>query len=147
MNEEVFRMKTEVCSLVGAIGGCFMTVFDKGGTALSTLIIFMSIDYLSGIFVAFLFKKSKNSSDGGLESKAGWKGLCKKGMILVFVLIGNRLDMLIGTNYIMNTICIGYIVNELISITENAGLMGIPMPSIIRRAIDILVNKAEHKEG
>ncbi|MGF0032352.1 phage holin family protein [Bariatricus sp. SGI.154] len=38
-------------------------------------------------------------------------------------------------------------VNELISITENAGLMGIPMPSIIRRAIDILVNKAEHKEG
>ena len=68
-------------------------------------------------------------------------------MILVFVLIGDRLDMLIGTNYIMNTICIGYIVNELISITENAGLMGIPMPSIIRRAIDILVNKAEHKEG
>ena len=64
-------MKTEVCSLVGAIGGCFMTVFDKEGTALNTLIIFMSIDYLSGIFVAFVIKKSKNSSDGGLESKAG----------------------------------------------------------------------------
>ena len=68
----------------------------------------------------------------------GWKGLCRKGMILLIVLVAYRLDLILGVNYIRDTVIIGFIANETISITENAGLMGVPLPKAIQRAIDIL---------
>ena len=58
-----------------------------------------------------------------------------------FVMVGYRLDILIGEDYIMNAVCIGYIVNELISIIENAGLMRVPIPNTIKNVIDVLDNK------
>ena len=81
-----------------------------------------------------------------MESRAGWKGLCRKGMILLIVLIAYRLDLAIGVNYIRDAVIIGFIANELISIVENAGLMGVPMPSVITKAIDVLTKKAEREE-
>ena len=63
-------------------------------------------------------------------------------MILLFVLIAYRLDLAIGTNYIRDAVIIGFIANELISITENAGLMGIPLPGVLTKAIDVLKKKA-----
>jgi len=78
-----------------------------------------------------------------LESKAGWKGLCKKGMTLLFVLIAYRLDIAIGTSYIRDAVIIGFMANELISIVENAGLMGLPLPAIINKAIDVLQSKGK----
>lgn len=67
-------------------------------------------------------------------------------MILGFVLIGNRLDILLDTNYVMNTICIGYAMNELISIMENAGLMGIPLPAVIQGIIEVLLDEDSKKK-
>ena len=75
---------------------------------------------------------------GSLESKAGWKGLCRKCMTLVFVLVAYRLDLVIGTNYIRDAVIIAFIANETISLVENAGLMGLPLPEVISKAIDIL---------
>ena len=103
----------------------------------------MVIDYITGLVVAGVFHKSKKTENGALESKAGFKGLCKKGMILLFVLIGYRLDLAIGTAYIKDAVCIGFMVNELISIIENAGLMGVNVPTPITKAIDILKDKNE----
>ena len=76
------------------------------------------------------------------------KGLIRKAMILLFVLIGFRLDLAMGVTYIKDAVCIAFIANELISIVENAGLMGIPIPAIITNAIDILKKKGdgEHAE-
>ena len=62
---------------------------------------------------------------------------------MLIVLIGYRLDILIGTPYIRDAVIIAFTLNELISIVENAGLMGIPMPGIITKAIDVLTKKAE----
>ena len=67
-------------------------------------------------------------------------------MTLFFVLIAYRLDLVIGTNYIRDTVIIGFIANELISIVENAGLMGIPLPAVIQKGIDILTSKADQPE-
>ena len=110
---------------------------------MTTLLIFMVIDYITGLVVAGVFHKSKKTENGALESKAGFKGLCKKCMILLFVLIGHRLDIAIGTAYIKDAVCIAFIVNELISIVENAGLMGISVPPPIMKAIEILNDKNE----
>lgn len=126
---------------VGFFGGLITTFYGGWCTGLTTLVTFMVIDYLSGLVVAGVFKKSKKSESGALESKAGFRGLCKKGMILFIVLIAYRLDLLIGTNYIRDAVIIGFCANELLSIVENAGIMGVPLPPIILKAIDVLINK------
>lgn len=139
-------MKTAVCTAVGIIGGAIASLFGGWDAALTTLIICMAVDYISGLIVAGVFHKSKKSANGALESRAGWKGLCRKGTTLLIVLIACRLDMLIGTTYIRDSVVIGFVTNETISIIENAGLMGIPLPAAICKAIDTLTFKAKDHE-
>lgn len=129
--------------MIGVIGSIVASWFGGWDTGLATLVVFMSIDYISGIVVAGVFHKSRKTENGTLESGIGWKGLCRKGMTLLFVLIAYRLDLAIGTTYIRDAVVIGFIANELISITENAGLMGIPLPGIIIKAIEVLSKKAD----
>ena len=138
-------MKNAICTTAGAIGGVIASLFGGWDAGLATLVMFMAIDYVSGLVVAGVFHNSKKTSSGALESKAGWKGLCRKGMSLLFVLIAYRLDLAIGSNYIRDAVIIGFIVNETISIVENAGLMGVPLPEVINKAIDILTSKSEEK--
>ena len=122
------RNSQVISAMIGAIGALFTSLFGGWDTGMTTLIIFMAIDYLAGLVVAGVFKQSQKSDSGALESRAGWKGLCRKGMSLLFVLIAYRLDWMIGTDYIRNAVVIGFCANELISIVENAGLMGLPLP-------------------
>ena len=139
-------MKNYVCTGLGVAGGFIASLFGGWAEAMATLLIFMCIDYVSGLVVAGVFKASTKTENGALESRAGWKGLCRKGMTLLIVLIGYRLDLAIGTNYIRDAVCIGFIANDAISIVENAGLMGLPLPAIITKAIDILTKQAESEE-
>lgn len=132
-----------VCTIIGVIGGWIATLFGGWDTGMVTLIIFMIIDYVAGLVVAGIFKKSKKSASGALESRAGWKGLCRKCLTLLFVLIAYRLDLLLNINYIRNAVIIGFCTNELISLVENAGLMGVPLPSVIKKAIDILKDQSK----
>lgn len=140
-------MKNTICTTIGVAGSAIAALFGGWDTGLVTLLIFMGIDYASGLVVAGVFHNSKKTASGALESKAGWKGLCRKGMSLLFVLIAYRLDLAIGSNYIRDAVIIGFIVNETISIVENAGLMGVPLPKVINKAIDILTSKSEEKGG
>lgn len=139
---KTMKVKEMICTAAGLTGGCIAKLFGGWDSALVTLIIFMIVDYLSGLVVAGVFHKSKKSENGALDSKAGWKGLCKKGMALAVVLIAYRLDLALGLNFIRNAVIIGFMANELISIVENAGLMGVPLPAVINKAIDILTTKA-----
>lgn len=139
-------MKAKLCTLLGVVGSAIASLFGGWDTGLATLIVFMVIDFGSGIVVAGVFHKSRKTETGALESRTGWKGLCRKCMTLFFVLIAYRLDLVIGTNYIRDTVIIGFIANELISIVENAGLMGIPLPAVIQKGIDILTSKADQPE-
>lgn len=136
-------MKNYICTAIGMVGSVITSLFGGWDAALVTLLIFMLIDYVSGFMVAGVFHASPKTENGALESKAGWKGLCRKGMVLLIVLVANRLDIVIGTTYIRDAVCIAFIANETISIIENAGLMGIPIPTVIINAIEILKQKGE----
>lgn len=136
-------MKQSVCAIIGLIGSYIASLFGGWSAGMTTLIIFMGIDYISGIIVAGVFHASTKTEHGSLDSKIGWKGLVKKGMILVFVIIGYRLDIMMESDYIKTAIIIGFCTNELISIIENAGLMGIPIPTVITNAIEVLKNKSK----
>lgn len=136
-------MKDMICAGIGAVGGWISWLLGGWDTAVVTLVIFMAIDYISGLAVAGVFHASRKTDSGALESRAGWKGLCKKAMTLLFVLVAHRLDMVIGTTYIRDAVVIAFVANELISIVENAGLMGVPMPAAIENAIDILQKKVD----
>ncbi len=140
-------MKISVCTLVGITGSIVSSVFGGWDAALTTLVIFMCTDYLTGLIVAGVFHKSQKTKSGALESGAGWKGLCRKGVTLLIVLIAHRLDLAMGISLVRDAVVIGYIVNESISIVENAGLMGIPIPGIITRAIEILKKKEGKANG
>lgn len=136
-------MKDMICAGIGAVGGWISWLLGGWDTAVVTLVIFMAIDYISGLAVAGVFHASRKTDSGALESRAGWKGLCKKAMTLLFVLVAHRLDMVIGTTYIRDAVVIAFVANELISIVENAGLMGVPLPTAIENAIDILQRKVD----
>ena len=134
-------MKNAICTAVGIVGSVVASLFGGWTASLTTLVVFMGMDYVSGLIVAGVFHNSPKTETGALESRAGFKGLIRKMMTLVFVLIGHRLDIAVGTTYIRDAVCIAYIANELLSIVENAGLMGIPIPEPITNAIDILKKK------
>ena len=133
-------MKEEICTIVGVIGGFIAAMLGGWDSALATLIIFMAIDFTTGLIAAAM-GKSKHSKTGKLSSKAGWVGLAKKFCILLMVVVAVRMDILIGTTYIRDATCIGFCVNELLSIIENTSLMGIPYPPAIKKAIEVLQKK------
>ena len=139
-------MKNAVCTGAGVVGSTIAALFGGWDAALITLIIFVSIDYVTGLLVAGVFHTSEKTKNGALESRAGWKGLCRKGVTLLVVLVACRLDLVTGANFIRDAVVIGFIANETISIVENAGLMGIPIPAVIMQAIDVLKHKAEGGE-
>lgn len=140
------EIKTSVLAIVGIIGGVITNYLGGWDAALQTLIIFMAIDYLTGLIVAGIFHNSGKSETGALESRAGWKGLCRKGMTLLIVLVATQLDKITGTEVIKDAVIIAYVVNEAISIIENAGLMGLPIPSVITKALDMLSKQSEESD-
>lgn len=144
---ERMNIKNLICMTLGVFGATISNIFGGWDAALTTLVIFMAIDYASGIILAGVFHKSSKSGTGGLNSHIGWQGICKKGVTLAIVLVACRLDLLIGTSYIKDAVIIAFCANELISIVENAGLMGVPMPCIIIKAIDILKSKGDENES
>lgn len=139
-------MKNGLCTVIGTVGGFIASLFGGWDTALATLLIFMAVDYVTGLIVAGVFHKSQKTASGTLESRAGWKGLCRKGTSLLVVLVAYRLDLVIGSNFVKDATIIAFIANETISIIENAGLMGAPIPAVIVKAIDVLKQKADDSQ-
>ena len=136
-------MKQAIFAIVGIIGSFTAKLLGGWDMALQTLLLFMVTDYLTGLIVAGVFKKSPKTETGALESKAGWKGLCRKGMTLLYVLVAAQLEKMTGTDIIRNAVIIGFIANEGLSILENGGLMGLPIPKKLKDAIDILKSKGD----
>ena len=134
-------MKDEISTIAGLIGGFIATLLGGWDSALITLVTFMAIDFTTGLIAAAL-GKSKHSWTGRLSSKASWYGLAKKFCTLLIIVVAVRIDILIGTTYVRDATCIGFCVNELLSIVENTSLMGVPYPDAIKKAIDVLQKKA-----
>ena len=138
-------MKDTICLIAGIVGGFIATLLGGWDSALATLVVFMGIDFVTGIVTAAM-GKSKHIESGTLNSTAGWVGLAKKFCILLMVVVGVRIDILIGTNYIRDAVCISFCLNELLSIIENTTLMGIPFPTAFKKAIDVLQTKVGRTE-
>ena len=137
------RVKEILTAGIGALGGLMSWLYGGFGDAMSALIVFMTLDYMTGLIVAGVFHKSNKTESGALESKAGWKGLCRKGMTLGIVMMAALLDRVMGTSYIRDAVIVGFIFNESLSILENAGLMGVSYPKALKNALNLLNRKGE----
>ena len=93
-------MKDGICTAIGVVGSVIASLFGGWDAALVTLVIFMAIDYVTGLLVAGVFHNSGKTENGALASRAGWKGLCRKCITLLMVLVATRLDLVTGTNFI-----------------------------------------------
>lgn len=134
-------MKELIFFILGVAGAFIINALGGWDAGLEALTIFIAIDMFTGVLVATIFRSSPKTDGGAVSSGAIFKGIIKKVMILLYVAIGSELDYMLGSDFIRNAVIIAFIVSELISITENAGLMGVPMPSSIKKAIDVLQKK------
>ena len=130
-------MKETVCTVFACMGAALSWAFGGWDAALAALIICMAVDYLSGSIVALVFHNSKKSESGCYNSAYGLKGLCKKGLML-FVLVAVQMDLVLGADYVRDAVCVGFCTNEVLSITENLGLAGVPMPQAVVKALEQL---------
>ncbi len=134
-------MKQSLCTALGLLGAALSWAFGGWDTALASLVICMAVDYISGSLVALVFHNSPKSKTGSYNSAYGLKGLCKKCLMLLFVLTAVQLDRLLSADYVRDAVCIGFCINEVLSIVENLGLAGVPMPQAVTRALEQLQAK------
>ncbi len=132
------NIKMMICTAMGLFGTFIAELFGGWSSDMTTLLIFMIVDFIMGISIAVVFGKSPKTENGALDSNSCFRGLCKKCAILLFVLVAYRLDVSLGVNYIKTAAVIGFITNEAISVLENAAIMGLPMPSAVKNAIELL---------
>jgi len=141
--EKANTVKATILTVAGAIGSFIANLFGGWTSDMQTLLIFMGIDIVMGLLIAAFWKKSEKSETGTLNSTSMAKGLIRKGVYLLIILVAYRLDLAMGVEYIRTAVIIAFIVNEVISIIENAGIMGVPIPSVIRKAIDVLRQRSD----
>lgn len=136
-------MREMFYTIMVGIGSALSYFIGGVDTMFIVLCVFLLIDYISGVIVAVVFKNSTKTETGKLNSSVSFKGLCKKFFVIVLVGVAHFLDIALGTNFIRGGVVVAFISNETISIIENAGLMGIPIPATLKKAIDILHEREE----
>lgn len=141
MENNITGIKDTVLVVLATIGSVLANLFGGWDVTLQVLIYCMFVDLITGWVVAAVFKKSPKSDGGKLESQASFKGLVRKGGILALVLVAVWLDKLTGANYIRAAVCLFFIANEGLSIVENLGLMGVPMPPFLKNMLEALRDK------
>ena len=139
-------MKDTISAAVGVAVGMISWLVGGLDTPVLVLVICMGVDYVTGLIVAGIFHTSPKSAGGGLDSRVGWKGLARKLVTMLIVVVANLADLLLDVGYIRDAVIAGFCANECISILENAGHMGLPIPGVLMRAIDALSAKGEEHE-
>ena len=128
-------MKELFCSILAGIGTGLVYLWGGFDVAMQCLLIAIALDYVSGIIKAFVLKQ--------LSSSVGFKGIIKKVSVLVIVALAVLIDRVTGESGAIRTLVIYYFVaNEGLSIIENVGLAGLPIPKSIKEAL-----KALKKQG
>lgn len=131
-------MKEFICAATAGLGTFLSFVFGEWDVALQCLIIAIAIDYISGIIKAFINKE--------LSSKIGVKGLLKKVGVLLIVALATLIDKITGETGMVRTLVIYYFVaNEGLSVIENLGEAGLPIPDVIKKALKSLKNESKGK--
>lgn len=136
-------LKNGALAALAAFGSWIANALGGWDASLQVLIALMVADYITGVLVAAVWHKSSKSSSGTLNSVAGFKGLLKKCAILALVWIGVLLDNATGANYIRTAVVLFFIGNEGISLLENLGLMGVPYPTFLKKALEALHDQGD----
>lgn len=131
-------LKIGITTTIGMIGGAVAKFLGGWSSDLITLLIFMGVDLLSGLAVAGIFHKSEKTTCGAIESNTMFKGIVKKVFMIFIVALLHRLDITLGITFLRTAVIIGFIANEFMSIIENVGLMGVPLPSVVKKALELL---------
>lgn len=125
-------------TIVAAGGALASYLFGEWSALLSVLLTFVVIDYISGVIAAAV--------DGKLNSHKGWVGIAKKVSIFFIVAVAHLVDTALGDSHIFRDASIFfYIANEVLSIVENIGRMGVPIPEKLTNAVEVLKGKGEDK--
>ncbi len=127
--------------MAAGLGSVLANLFGGWDVALQVLVFLMTADYISSLVMAGVFKRSPKSETGALESRAGFKGLVRKGGILLVVLVAVKLDEITGAAYIRTAVCVYFVANEGLSVAQNLGLMGIPLPGFLRKILEAMRDK------
>lgn len=144
-------MWKKVIEILSAIGGAIASFFTTMPPLVYILIGVMSIDYVTGLICGAM-GKSKKTETGYLASHEAWKGLLKKGVILLVVLLANLLDIAVSkgagitVEAVMGATCLWFIASEGLSILENVSSMGVPVPKILIRMLEIMREKGDALE-
>lgn len=143
----VTQLKNTVLALGAAAGACLSAALGGWDSAMALLCALMALDYLTGVLLAALWKRSDKSQTGALSSVAGFRGLIKKGMILLVVWLGVLLDDALGSDYVRTMAILFFIGNEGLSLLENLGLMGVPWPRFIKDMLEALRRSGDDGEA
>lgn len=128
-------MKEFISGIAAALGGVAAYLFGPWDALLTALLVAVAIDYLSGFAGAFV--------QGSLSSEIGFRGLVRKVAIFLIIGLATVLDNLVLTTNgaLRAAVCLFYIVNEGLSILENAGKIGLPLPDALKNALSQLTEK------
>ena len=141
----------KIGELLAAVGGAIASFFVNMNPLVYILVAVMTIDYITGLIVAALGKSSK-TENGYVSSHAAFIGLLKKACILLVVLMASLLDMAVthGTGIqieaVMGATCLWFIASEGLSILENVASMGVPVPRILLKVLEIMKQKGDVPE-
>ena len=144
-------MWKKLSEFIAAIGGAIASFFVTMPPLVWILIAVMSIDYVTGLICGAM-GTSKKTETGYLASHEAWKGLMKKALILLVVLLSNLLDIAVskgaGITFeaVMGATCLWFIASEGLSILENVASMGVPVPKILLKLLEIMREKGDAPE-
>ncbi|GIP54437.1 phage holin family protein [Paenibacillus vini] len=136
MNDHINHIITNTASIFGAVLG-----YAVGGFSilLQVLLVFVAADWVTGWVAAWM--------NGELRSRIGHEGIIRKVTIFILVSIAHLIDGILGEgHYIRDAVIFFYLATELLSIIENVGRMGIPMPGVLRNAVKIFQSKSGDSE-
>lgn len=138
------KLKNIVSVTTGAIGSLLINLIGKPTDDLIILIVLMIIDLVVGFLISAIWQKSTKTDTGKLSSGVMFKGIIKKFFTIVIVVIACQLDILLAMNVIRHIVIIAFVVEEILSITENIAITGIKIPTIITRALDVLEKEVKN---
>jgi toxin secretion/phage lysis holin len=136
----------KIIKAVAVVAGAIAGLYGGWSAMLTTLVVMMAIDYVTGVLVAALGRSPKTEG-GGLSSKVGFIGIAKKGIIMLIVLLATLLDQAIGNvTFVFQGMTVAYyIANEGLSILENADALNIPTPKFIHDRLERMRAEADDK--
>lgn len=143
--KNIATLKTVFLAAVGLINATIVSSFGGWSTSMKTMLLFMGIDYLTGWMVSAIFHNSTKTEDGRYNSSIGWKGIAKKCVMILLVALAYRVDILLetGTYIFRDGTATAFIVNDAMSIIENARDMGVPIPDVLLNMVSALKDNSK----